>query len=178
MKLFPIPKLLLFCLLLLSLLWAVSASGTQVKLVTPSNGSGSLSSASYQVKLTVGQVASGQSQSVSYIMNTGFWNMLGSTYLVAVDDGVFPGLRNQLFKNYPNPFNPSTRISFSLDAEAEVRIDLFDLKGRKVDTLLQEVRPAGPHSITYQPANLASGVYFVLMRAGSFRATQRIMLVK
>ncbi len=178
MKLQKIPKLLLFGLLALLLLSAVSVLGTQVKKVTPSNGSGSSSSVSYQAKLTVGQAAIGRSQSVSYIMKTGLWDIMGSTYLVAVDDSGFPGLRNQLFKNYPNPFNPSTRISFSLEEAAEVRLELYDLKGRKVDTLLQEVRSAGSHSITYQPQNLASGVYFVLMRADSFRATQRIMLVK
>ncbi len=178
MKLISIPKLLLSCLVILLLLSAASVLGTQVKKVTPGNGSGTTGCESYQAKITVGQAAIGYCQSASYRARIGFWNMLVSTYLVAVDDSGFPVLHNQLFKNYPNPFNPSTRISFNLKETGKVLLELYDLKGRKVDTLLQEVRPEGSHSITYQPKNLASGVYFVLMRVGSFRATQRIMLVK
>ena len=70
------------------------------------------------------------------------------------------------------------RIGFTLAKDSRVRVELYDLKGRKVDTLIDEAMPAGVHRFTYQPEGLASGAYVILMRAGSFRASQRMMLVK
>ena len=55
-----------------------------------------------------------------------------------------PVVRNHLFRNYPNPFNPSTRISFTLENEAKVRVEVYDLKGRRVDTLLTRSNRRGP----------------------------------
>lgn len=176
MKKQHIPELLLVCLLVLM---ATSVLAAQVKLATFSGGSGLTESPAARAKLMISQGIIGRSTSgsVSHTLAMGFWEMHISTFVSAVGDEP-PTARTLLMQNYPNPFNPSTRISFSLAEEAEVRIDLYDVKGRKVDTLLQEVTAAGIHSFTYQPDNLASGAYFILMRADSYRATQRIMLVK
>jgi len=165
---------------ILACLVATASWADQVKVLTRGSGSGSTGNATHQVRLTVGQgvigkAGGGSGQSGARL---GFWELLKQTYVVSpVGEGA-PVARNQLFGNYPNPFNPSTRIDFSLVKQTEVRLDVYDLKGRRVETLLRAVKPAGNHSVIYQPRNLASGVYLVLMRADDYRATQRIMLVK
>ena len=92
--------------------------------------------------------------------------------------GRTPHIPNQLLQNFPNPFNPSTQISFTLAEKSEVKVDLYDLRGRKVETLFEGVAPKGATSFMFQPRNLGSGAYVILMRAGTFRSTQRIMLLK
>lgn len=166
--------------LLLVALMMVPAQATQVKMMTVSGGSGMTTDGTHRLKLTLSQSVIGVTEPDpgNIGIGLGLWEILSRMYVVSAADDDVPAVSNHLFRNYPNPFNPSTRINFSLEQKATVRIELYDLRGRKVDTLLQEVKPAGAHSLTYQPRNLASGVYLVLMRAGSFRATQRIMLVK
>lgn len=177
MKNFKTPKLLLLCLLMFI---SASALATQVKHLTHSNGLGVASSANHAIKFTIGAPLAGRtanSNDRSHIY-FGFWEMLSQTQIVSSVGDEAPPLVNHLFRNYPNPFNPSTRVSFTLEKESEVRIEVYDLKGRRVDTMFQGVKPAGAHSFNYQPRNLASGAYVILMRAGTFRATQRMMLVK
>lgn len=167
-------------LLTLLLLACASARATEVRLFTISGGGGRTDGATQRALLTVGQNAIGKVGPGSGTTGTGlgFWEIVGHPYVVSGVGDETPVVRTRLRDNYPNPFNPSTRIGFDLVAPAAVRIELYDLRGHRVDTLLDAVKPAGSHSLTYQPDGLASGAYVVLMRAGSFRATQRIMLVK
>jgi hypothetical protein len=173
-------KTLKFTLLALLLLTATAALASGVKLVTFSGGSGQAGGAARGTTVTVGQGIAGKANHVAgnNMGTLGIWTILSQTHVVSPVGDETPGVRTHLFRNYPNPFNPSTRISFSLEKESQVKIEVYDLKGRKVDTLFQGSKPAGAHSIVYQPRNLASGAYVILMRAGDFRATQRMMLIK
>ncbi len=91
---------------------------------------------------------------------------------------------NALAQNYPNPFNPQTTIAFSLAARTRVRVDVFDVSGALVRTLVDETREAGSHSdvrwdgtdAARQP--VASGVYFYRLRAGDFSQTRKMVLLK
>ena len=66
-----------------------------------------------------------------------------------------------LYQNYPNPFNPSTTIAFDLPESARIRLEIFDILGRKIDVLFDGMIPAGRHQIVWQPRNtVASGIYF------------------
>lgn len=172
-----IPKQLLIGFLILA---AASALATQVKLVNFNSGAVQTGSGNEVAQVTVGVpiggvtgAAPGQSGA-----RLGFWHGRAQYRSVSPVPDEVPTLGNRLFGNYPNPFNPSTEISYALAREAQVRIDLYDLRGRKVDTLFEGIMPAGTHSFTYQPLNLSSGAYVILMQSGSFRATQRIMLLK
>jgi photosystem II stability/assembly factor-like uncharacterized protein len=83
-----------------------------------------------------------------------------------------------LLPNYPNPFNPSTTISFGLPSSAFVTLKIFDLLGREVAKLVSEPLPAGNHSRQWNGAGVASGVYFYRLQAGSFTATKKLILLK
>lgn len=84
-----------------------------------------------------------------------------------------------LGQNYPNPFNPSTTIPFSLMKSEKVRVDVFNVAGQKVDTLVNGQMSAGVHSVQWQPKNgLASGTYIVRLQAGQNISNQRIMFTK
>lgn len=174
------PRILLLvtAFLCFGVLVAPPASGqTRVRKLTLNGCTAQVPGGVYGARFTIGQTLVGQPHGSVYRGRLGFWEMIGLHHLSAVDDLV-PSFSNALRYNHPNPFNPSTEISFSLEKESEVQIDVFDLKGRKMARIFQEVRPAGTHSFNYTPRKLSSGVYLVRMRAGSFQATQRIMLIK
>jgi hypothetical protein len=78
----------------------------------------------------------------------------------------------------PNPFNPVTRISFSLPEERFVRLVVYDVSGRQVVRLVDGVRSAGHHMVEWNAAGMPSGVYYCRMEAGDFTATRRVILLK
>ena len=88
--------------------------------------------------------------------------------------------------NYPNPFNPTTTIDFRLPAPSGVEgstvsfvtLKVFDLHGREVATLVNETLPAGRYKVNWDARNMPSGVYFCRLNAGSFSATEKLVLVK
>lgn len=83
-----------------------------------------------------------------------------------------------LGQNYPNPFNPSTNIQYQVPESAHVSIEIYDLVGRRVATLVNEKREAGFHVVAFDGSTLASGVYLYRMHAGDFTQTMKLMLVK
>jgi ribosomal protein L11 methylase PrmA len=89
----------------------------------------------------------------------------------------------ELSQNYPNPFNPSTRISFSLPKPSPVSLQVFDMMGRVVATLVDEVLPAGNHATVWNGRTsdgrlMASGIYFYRLKADGYIATRKMMLLK
>ncbi|MCX6639372.1 MAG: T9SS type A sorting domain-containing protein [bacterium] len=83
-----------------------------------------------------------------------------------------------LNQNYPNPFNPLTTISFSLPQVSAVKLMVFDVTGREVATLVNGMREAGVHSVSFDASNLASGIYLCKLEAGEFSAVQKMVLMK
>lgn len=83
-----------------------------------------------------------------------------------------------LNQNYPNPFNPSTVISYQLPTNSMVVLEVFDILGRRVRTLVDERQNAGSHTVTFNGANLPSGVYFYTLQAGAYHDTKKLLLLK
>jgi WD40 repeat protein len=83
-----------------------------------------------------------------------------------------------LNQNYPNPFNPSTTISFTLPASERVQLSVYNTLGQRVATLVNDVMPAGTHSVNFNAANLASGVYIYQIQAGTYVSSRTMMLIK
>ncbi len=87
-------------------------------------------------------------------------------------------LSSRLYPCFPNPFNPSTTISYFLSESGRVKVSVYDILGRKVVALLDEHRNNGFHSVFFQPDNLPSGVYFVRLTVRTFTATTKIIYSK
>jgi hypothetical protein len=83
-----------------------------------------------------------------------------------------------LEQNYPNPFNPSTTITFQVAREGFVSVKVYDVLGKEVSTLVNEVKQAGTYGATWNAAGFGSGIYFCTMQAGSFTETIKLVLMK
>ena len=83
-----------------------------------------------------------------------------------------------LWPSYPNPFNPTTKIQFSIDNRQMTIVKVFDVLGREVATLVNEVKEPGTYSVTFNGSGLASGVYFCRLASPFYAQTQKIVLVK
>lgn len=80
--------------------------------------------------------------------------------------------------NYPNPFNPTTQIYFTLPEASEVRLTIFNIVGQKVETLLDTYKEAGSHSVSWDGSKYASGIYFYQLKAGGYSESRRMMVLK
>ena len=89
----------------------------------------------------------------------------------------------RLFACYPNPFNPITNIGFGIKEQAYVSLRIYDAAGRLVTTLIDENRPAGRYDTVWNGTDgaggkVASGVYFYMLKAGSFEETRKMILLR
>lgn len=83
-----------------------------------------------------------------------------------------------LGQNYPNPFNPNTIIKYDLPKESYVIINIYNVLGERVRTLVDEIKSAGRYSVKFDASSLSSGVYIYSMQAGSYRASNKMLLIK
>ena len=84
----------------------------------------------------------------------------------------------ELDQNFPNPFNPSTKIRYSIPKASRVTLKIYDILGREVQTLVNEQQAPGQYTVTFSAQNLASGVYFYRISAGNFSEVKKLMLLK
>lgn len=83
-----------------------------------------------------------------------------------------------LDQNYPNPFNPTTQIIYSIPNAAYVQLDVFDMLGRKVQSLVSERKQMGSHQVIFDASNFSSGIYIYRLQAGAFVDTRKLTLIK
>jgi hypothetical protein len=83
-----------------------------------------------------------------------------------------------LNQNYPNPFNPSTTISFSLDRDGFVSLNVYDVAGRVVATILNKEMSAGSYDVGFNAKGLSSGVYFYKLRTADQEMTRKMILLR
>jgi flagellar hook assembly protein FlgD len=84
---------------------------------------------------------------------------------------------------YPNPFNPTTAISYQLPEESEVELIIYNIKGQLIKTLSNELKPAGDHSVIwdsrdYNQKPVSSGIYFYKLKAGDFQRVRKMILLR
>ena len=83
-----------------------------------------------------------------------------------------------LHQNYPNPFNPITSITFEIPVDSDVQLSIYNLAGRKVRTLIHEIKDAGKHTIQLNGNNLPSGIYFYALDTPSNKLVKKLVLIK
>jgi hypothetical protein len=102
---------------------------------------------------------------------------------ISLDEGVILPEESKLWANYPNPFNPSTTISFDLKTLSKVQLVIYDVTGKKVKTLYQGLKPAGNHQFSWNGTNdygqkVSSGLYFYSLIGDNFVQTRKMVLMK
>jgi hypothetical protein len=120
----------------------------------------------------------------SLINSLTFLNGMGSD-ITKIDDESELLVEFRLMQNYPNPFNPTTKIKYSIPSVAaqhnislQVKLVVYDILGDEVAILVNETKPSGTYEIEFDATGLASGIYFYKLRAGSFIATKKMLLIK
>ena len=88
-----------------------------------------------------------------------------------------------LHQNYPNPFNPTTQIKYDLPEDALVNINIYDIMGRSIKTLVNDNQSAGYCSVRWDATNnfgesVSAGMYIYIIQAGEFRSTKKMVLLK
>ncbi len=122
-----------------------------------------------------------------YVVSGGDWqqHQAGDTVRInlvlasAVNDEqrIVPG-KMYLSQNYPNPFNPSTQIEYGLDKAGQVKLTVYNLLGQVMTVLVNSRQNAGVHRITWQPTNLAAGVYLYRLETAEGQFTKKLVLLK
>jgi hypothetical protein len=123
-----------------------------------------------------------------YVVNAGYKKPSRHWDSLSVDIGVtaidqaheLAGLTKgfELFQNHPNPFNPTTVIRYHIPRTSQVKVEVYDLFGRKIYSLVKAEESAGDHSISFDGSNLASGVYLYRVKANGYVATQKMIITK
>jgi len=129
--------------------------------------------------------------SVDFISSTSGWAVGDSGIILHttnggvsfVDDVTTQPTEFILEQNYPNPFNPSTVISYQLPVSSDVTLNVYDILGNEIATLVDEYKPARRYEVEFsghsdEGQNLSSGVYFYRLQAGDFVQTKKMILLK
>jgi len=99
-------------------------------------------------------------------------------WLTDVDDDAFTPSSFELYQNYPNPFNPTTNIKFNLDESGFITLNVYNVLGQKVATLVNEELTLGAHQVSFDASSLSSGVYFYKLESGKQTNVKKMMLLK
>jgi hypothetical protein len=114
---------------------------------------------------------------------------LADTIYIVVNDTLTTGISDPatdktipvdfyLSQNYPNPFNPSTIIKYTVPYTELVKIKIYDILGKEIKTIVNEVKKAGVYTVEFKAGNMASGVYFYQLKSGNFISTKKMLLLK
>ncbi|MEK7727426.1 MAG: T9SS type A sorting domain-containing protein, partial [candidate division KSB1 bacterium] len=83
-----------------------------------------------------------------------------------------------VLENFPNPFNPATQINYVLTEERHVALEIYNLHGQRVATLVNELQSRGSHTVVWQAESFGSGVYFIKLNAGREVKMRKAVLMK
>ncbi len=127
---------------------------------------------------SVGQVLVGKSGNPQYQSRAGFWaKPAENATVVAATEETLP-LHFALAQNFPNPFNSSTTIPFSVARAGRISLKLYDVTGRQLYSLVAGEKQPGEYKVIMQAGDLSSGVYFVRMTANRFSAVRKLAVIK
>jgi hypothetical protein len=167
--------------LLLALMFLTSTAFAQfaVPLRVLGNGASQMSGADFRVRGTIGQGVVGVQTGTANRAFQGFW-YAAPRIILAVDRPLETPLPGSfaLEPVYPNPFNPSTTIRFTVPHAARVGFRVYDIMGRLAATFAEQNVSAGEHSLIWNASGFASGTYTLVMTAPGFQTTRKMVLLK
>ena len=149
-----------------------------------SNGGVAISNGKYKAAVTIGQSSIGNISNDLYESNIGFWYQYSITITDLKEKWMLEIPKQfELYQNFPNPFNPTTKIKYSIPSvetrhASSVQLKVYDVLGREVQTLINEVKQPGEYKIEFNATTLPSGVYFYRLRAGEYISTKKMILIK
>lgn len=117
-------------------------------------------------------------RATSMALDPNEWILRDATFSPAGVDLVSAPHAFELRQNYPNPFNPTTTILFTLDKSGFVLLNVYDVLGRKVATLVNEEKKAGDYAVQWNASDVPAGVYMYRLQSGSITQSRKMMLVK
>ncbi|MFZ1320793.1 MAG: T9SS type A sorting domain-containing protein, partial [Ignavibacteria bacterium] len=109
------------------------------------------------------------------------------SWTLKIDYDIITGVSNNvtsiansfsLNQNYPNPFNPSTKIAYTIPTNGLVTLKIYNILGKEVQTLVNEIKTSGSYEVNFNGASLSSGVYFYRLESGNFIDTKKMFLLK
>jgi len=122
----------------------------------------------------------GSMEFIVHIFSSGhfFWSDTLAFTVTGIENETNQPIEYELKQNYPNPFNPTTKINFAIQQKGYVTLKVYNILGKEIVTLYSGEKPAGTYELTWDAANLPSGVYFYQLLAGSFVETKKMLLMK
>ena len=96
---------------------------------------------------------------------------------LAIENPIFPD-QNGITSTYPNPFNPITTINYVLPENTDVMLDVYDINGKQITSLVNAFQIAGYHNIRWNASSFPSGVYLINMENSNFKKVQKVVLIK
>ncbi len=140
-------------------------------------------SASYQIQGTMGQSTPiGIGSAADLILYAGFWGKFWS--MMSSVNHFFPeNYENLLFQNFPNPFNPTTTLNYTVAQESPVEITIYNVQGQRVRTLVRDTRMPGRYFAVWDGTNdggqpVATGMYFYRMKVGKYTSVKKMLMLK
>ena len=162
----------------------VLADGTyDLRFHIESGGGGASESGALRLSGSVGQPVADTSTGGTLELHSGFWHSVTAGVSSVPDDIPDVPMADRLNAPFPNPFNPSTTVSFDLAAPGPVRVRIYDAQGRMIRDLVRAEYPAGHHEVAWdgrndQGGSMPSGVYFLRFDASGTVATSKMTLLK
>jgi hypothetical protein len=141
------------------------------------SGGAPMSNSTYSMNGTIGQAVVGVTTGAPYVALQGFWHNAGTLGGVVERPGLASGY--ELEQNFPNPFNPSTVIRFSIPERVKVTLRVLNLLGEEVGREIDgEVMESGKYEVNFQAKGIPSGTYVYRLEAGNYVKSRKMVLTK
>ena len=138
---------------------------------------GSASSTQYILYMAGGQPSTGESHSTSYIEQAGFYTY-GTVVIIGVEEHHNVPITYFIDMPEPNPAHNSFTLRYGVPVTTHVQITMYDVSGRLVSTIVDEMKPPGYYDMQLGIHKLPTGVYFILMHAGGFVAVHKLLILR
>jgi len=175
-------KLFLLAVAFASSMVSVAGATTEIRGYVFPSGGGKSTSLNHSLYYTIGESVVGRGTTTNHEIRSAFWG--ASPHATAVNPDLALPVADQLYQNFPNPFNPTTTIQYDLSGNpGHVSLRVYDVAGHLVRTLVDEVQSSGTQSATWDGRNssgsfVATGIYLYVLETPRTRFTRKMVLLQ